>query len=312
MLSRAASSLFWMARYLERAESQARQLDVSLNMALIDVPEDRTEQLSVPLLVSGTYDEFFQHHEEITPQNLIDFLLLNDQHPASVFNYIRNARDNALHVRGNLSADVWETINRAWLDLKVLQQEGVTESNASSVFDWIRERSHMFRGAAYGTLLRNDAFHFLRLGTIIERADTTARVLDIRHVMATKAMQEQATQSFFEWTALLNSLAAFEAYQNTYGHSLDPTSVAELLILSHELPRSLHSCLEEIAGLLERVESGSAQRARRMASSLYANIRFGDTAYIEERGLHDYLVDFLARIQRIAGQIQKDYMGWHQ
>ena len=310
MLSRAASSLFWMARYLERAESQARLLNVSLTMALIDVPEDRTEQLSVPLLVSGTREVFLDYHEEITPQNLIDFLLLDNRHPASVFSIIRSARDNALHVRGNLSSDVWESINQAWLEMQRLQRKGVTESNASTVFDWVRERSHMFRGAAYGTLLRNDAFHFLRLGTFIERADTTARVLDIRHVMAMKAMEDHTTQAFFEWTAVLHSLAAFEAYQNTYGHNLDATSVAELLILEPDVPRSLHGCLQEIASLLEQVESGDARGSRRLASSLYANIRYGDRDYIAERGLHEYLVDFLDRIQGIAAQIQRDYMGW--
>lgn len=216
MLSRAASSLFWMARYLERAETQARLLDVSLTMALIDVPEDREEQLSVPLLVTGSRETFHELYPEITPQNLIDFLLLDDRHPASVFSVIRSARDNALHVRGNLSADVWESINLAWMELKELRHKGVTESNASRVFDWTRERSNVFRGAAYGTLLRNDAFHFLLLGTFIERADATARVLNIRHHMATKSLEGHPTQSFFEWTALLHSLAAFEAYQNTY------------------------------------------------------------------------------------------------
>lgn len=310
MLSRSASSLFWMARYLERAETQARLLDVSLTMALIDVPEDREEQLSVPLLVTGTREVFYEFYSDVTPQNLIDFLLLDDRHPASVFSIIDTARDNALQVRGNLSADVWESINLSWLELKELRKKGVSESNASHVFDWTRERSHVFRGAAYGTLLRNDAFHFLRLGTFIERADTTARVLDIRHRMAIGALEGHATQSFFEWTALLHSLAAFEAYQNTYGHNIEPMNVAELLILKPDVPRSLHACLEEIASLLEQIESGTARRARRLATSLFANIRYGDREYIKERGLHDYLVDFLARIQRIAGQIQKDYMGW--
>lgn len=310
MLSRAAASLFWMARYLERMESQARLVDVSLTMALIDVPEDREEQLSAPLLMTGNLDAFFSLHEEVTPQNLIDFLLLDDRHPASVYSMMRSARDSALHVRGNLSADVWESINRSWLEMKELKRAGVRESSASSTFDWVRERSHMARGAAYGTLLRNDAFHFLRLGTFIERADTTARVLDIRHRMATKTMEEQATQSIFEWTALLHSLAAFEAYQFTYGHNLEPMNVAELLILEPDVPRSLHACLREISGLLEEIESGSARRARRLAAALYANLRYGDRDYIQERGLHEYLVDFIARIQGLADQIQQDYMGW--
>ncbi|QSP96467.1 alpha-E domain-containing protein [Marinobacter salinisoli] len=309
MLSRAAFSLFWMARYLERAESQARLLDMSLTMALIDVPEDRVEQLSVPLLVTGATETFYEYHSEITPQNLLDFLVLDDRHHASLYSMIRGARDNALHVRGNLSADVWESINQAWLDMKDLRKQGITESNASQVFDWIRERSHMFRGAAYGTLLRNDAFHFLRLGTFIERADTTARVLDIRYVMAMKSMDENSTQSFFEWTAVLHSLAAFEAYQNTYGHELEPMNVAELLVLNPDLPRSLRSCLQEIASLLEEIEGETGRRSRRLSSSLYANIRYGDRDYIAERGLHEYLVDFLERIEGITEQIRHDFMG---
>ncbi|MBZ2169754.1 alpha-E domain-containing protein [Marinobacter sp. F4216] len=310
MLSRSAFSLFWMARYLERAESQARLLDMSLTMALIDVPEDRVEQLSVPLLVSGATETFYQFHQQITPQNLLDFLVLDERHQSSLFSMIRNARDNALHVRGNLSADVWESVNQAWLDMKELRKQGITESNASQVFDWVRERSHMFRGAAYGTLLRNDAFHFLRLGTLMERADTTARVLDIRYVMAMKTMDENSTQSFFEWTAVLHSLAAFEAYQNTYGHELEPMKVAELLILNPDLPRSLRSCLKDIALLLEEIEGETGRRSRRAASSLAANLRYGDKEYIAERGLHEYLVDFLDRIEGITSQIRNDFMGW--
>ncbi len=310
MLSRAASSLFWMARYLERAENQARLLDVSLTMALIDVPEDREEQLSVPLLVNGSLDIFMEFYGEITPHNLINFLLIDDRFPGSVYNLFRNARDNALHVRGNLSSDVWEGINLSWLEFKELRLKGVTESSASQVFDWTRERSHVFRGAAYGTMLRNDTFRFLRLGTFIERADTTARVLDIRQQLALQPGDERASRPFFEWTALLHSLAAFEAYQTTYGHNIEPMNVAELLILNANLPRSLHGCLQEIASLLEQIEGQRGRRAKRLATSLFANLRYGDRHYIEDRGLHEYLADFLARIQRIADQIQKDYMGW--
>lgn len=310
MLSRAAASLFWMARYLERAESLARLLDVSLTMALIDVPEDREEQLSVPLLVSGTQDLFNEQHETLTPQNLIDFLLFDESHQASVFSMFRSARDNALHVRGNLSADVWESINTAWIEIRELRERGVSESSASRVFDWTRERSHVFRGAVYGTMLRTDAFHFLRLGTFLERADNTARILDIRHRMADKSAEEQITQAFFEWTALLHSLAAFEAYQTLYGNNIDPLNVAELLVLDPDIPRSLRACMEEIAGLLAQIEGSHGRRAKRLASSLFANLRYGDREYIAERGVHDYLVDFLDRIERIGRQIQQDYMGW--
>lgn len=310
MLSRAAASLFWMARYLERAESLARLLDVSLTMALIDVPEDREEQLAVPLQVTGTLGAFRQQYDSITPQRLIDFLLIDDSHDSSVFSMFRNARDNALHVRGNLSADVWESINTAWIEIRGLRQQGVYEHSASGVFDWTRERSHTFRGAVYGTMLRTDAFHFLRLGTFVERADSTARVLNIRHRLAAEAMDHPTARSFFEWTALLHSLAAFEAYQNLYGHNLDPLNAAELLVLNADIPRSLHACMQEIANLLNEIDGGHGRKSKRLASSLYANLRFGDRDYIAETGLHDYLEDFLTRIQRISEQIQTDYMGW--
>lgn len=310
MLSRAASSLFWMARYLERAESLARLLDVSLTMALIDVPEDREEQLAVPLQVTGTLEAYYELYNSITPQHLIDFLLFDESHNSSVFSMFRNARDNALHVRGNLSADVWESINTAWIEIRGLREQGVYEHSASGVFDWTRERSHTFRGAVYGTMLRTDAFHFLRLGTFVERADTTARVLNIRHRLAAQSMEHPSARPFFEWTALLHSLAAFEAYQNLYGHTLDPLNAAELLVLNADIPRSLHACMQEIASLLDQIEGNHGRRSKRMASSLYANLRFGDRDYIAEQGLHEYLEDFLIRVQRIAEQIQTDYMGW--
>lgn len=310
MLSRAASSLFWMARYLERAESLARLLDVSLTMALIDVPEDREEQLAVPLQVTGTLAAYKQLHGTITPQHLIDFLLFDESHNSSVFSMFRSARDNALHVRGNLSADVWESINTAWIEIRDLRQKGVYEHSASGVFDWTRDRSHTFRGAVYGTMLRTDAFHFLRLGTFIERAETTARVLNIRHRLAAESMEHPTARSFFEWTALLHSLAAFEAYQNLYGHNLEPINAAELLVLNADIPRSLHACMQEISSLLDQVGGNRGRRSKRLSSSLYANLRFGDRDYIAEQGLHDYLEDFLVRIQRIAEQIQTDYMGW--
>ncbi|WP_166263373.1 alpha-E domain-containing protein [Marinobacter caseinilyticus] len=310
MLSRAASSLFWMARYLERAENQARLLDISLTMALIDVPEDREEQLSVPLLVTGSQDTFNSLYDELNPQNLITFVLLDDRNPGSVYNIFRIARDNALQVRGNLSADVWESINLSWLEFRELRQQGVTESSASQVFDWTRARSHEFRGAAYGTLLRNDAFRFLRLGTFIERADTTARMLNIRQQLALLPENDQASRPFFEWNALLHSLAAYEAYQTVYGHNIDPLNVAELLVLNPDVPRSLHACLQAIAELLEAIEGDRGRRAKRLATSLYSNIRYGDRDYIAEHGLDKYLADFLTRIQRIAAQIQNDYMGW--
>lgn len=312
MLSRAALSLFWMARYLERAESLVRLLDVSLTMALIDVPEDRQEQLSVPLLVTGSRDTYSSLHNELTPHSLIEFLLLDSRHSGSVYSIICNARDNALQVRGNLSADVWESINLTWLELKEMRTNGVTESSAGQAFDWIRARSHVFRGAAYGTLLRNDAFRFLRLGTFVERADTTARVLDIRYWLASQSDSEEASRPFFEWNALLQSLAAFEAYQTIYGYTPDAMNVAELLILNEDVPRSLHACLKEIAGLLEQIEGDRGRGAKRLATSLYANVKYGDRDYIKHRGLGPYLEDFIVRIQGIADRIETDYMGWQR
>ena len=309
MLSRAAASLFWMARYLERAESMARLLDVSLTTALMDVPEDREEQLLAPLTIIGVHDNYRERYDSINAQHLINFLLLDDSHYDSVFSCIRAARENAHHVRGNLSADVWESINAAWLDIKSIQTQGITENNVSRFFDWIKERSHQFRGASYGTLLRGDAFRFLRLGTFIERADKTARILDVHHHLSDEPAQQDVGRAFFEWAALLHSLGAFEAYQAIYADQIEADHVAELLILNPYLPRSLRACLHEIAELLAQIEGNSGRASKRLATSLAANLRYGDMAYIHERGLHAYLTDFLGRINQIAEQINIDYMG---
>lgn len=309
MLSRAASSLFWMARYLERAESIARLLDVSLTAALMETNSDREQQLIAPLTISGTTDTFYELYDDLTAQNLIDFLLLNDQHGGSVYSCIRSARDNAHHVRGNITADVWESINSSWLDMKAIRQRGVSESSVSRFFDWVKERSHLFRGASYGTLLRNDAFRFLRLGTFIERADNTARILDAHYHLSTSQENTESARDLFEWTALLHALGAYEAYQSIYADRMSSENVAELLILNPDVPRSLRACLHETAELLAHIEGDAGRAAKRLATSLSANLRYGDRQYITDRGLHDYLTDFLARINQIADQIQNDYMG---
>lgn len=309
MLSRAASSLFWMARYLERAESIARLLDVSLTAALMETAADRHQQLVAPLSISGTVETFYQLYPELNAQNLIDFLLINEDHPGSVYNCIRSARDNAHHVRGNITADVWESINSSWLDMKAIRQRGVSESSVSRFFDWVKERSHLFRGAAYGTLLRNDAFRFLRLGTFIERADNTARLLDARYHLSSHNDNQESARDLFEWTALLHALGAYEAYQSIYADRLSLDNVTELLILNPDVPRSLRACLHETAELLAHIEGDAGRAAKRLATSLSANLRYGDRDYIADRGLHEYLSDFLARVDQIADQIQHDYMG---
>lgn len=308
MLSQAADSLFWMARYLERAENQARLLDVSLNMAMIDTPEDREAQLAVPLQIAGTRALFDSLYPELTPKNLVQCMVLDPHYPDSTYNLIRKARENAHHVRGNLSADVWESINSAWIEIQEFSQGDVTEANASWLSDWTRERSHLFRGAAYGTLLRNDAFLFLRLGTFIERANNTARTIDVRFALASQPEHEKDARGFFEWTALLHSLAAFEAYQNLYGHNLQPLNVLELLILGRDVPRSLQACMKEIVELLAQIDGPRGRSAKRLANSLHANLSFGDRTYIADRGVQEYLMDFIHRVNRIAHEMHRSYM----
>jgi len=307
MLSRTASELYWMARYLERAENTARMMDVAFTVSMMPDTNVAQEELSAQLKISGSYDFYRAHYEEINTHNVMHFFSLDENNPSSIYNCISYARDNAKSVRGKISSETWEAINVSWIELQAIKKKGkIWEVNA--FFDWVKERSHVFRGSVYSTGLRNDAFRFIRLGTFLERAGNTARILDVKNQII---RHEQETESieYYRWNAVLRSLGAYEAYREIYGDKITPEHVAELLILRKEVPRSIRACLEEINDILAAIEGEVGKSPKRLAAVQYSRVKYGDSHHIfVEIGLHEYLTDFLNRINAIAESIHSAYM----
>jgi len=211
MLSRTASDLYWMSRYLERAENLARMLDVSYSLSLMpqDGRGDGLHELAMPLLITGTLDDYHARHGELHAERLLHFFALDAANPASIYSCLGAARASAHAVRGRITADMWENINATWLDIRDIAQQGLSRYGMSRFCEWVKERSHLFRGATYGTIMRNDAFRFIRLGTFIERADNTLRLLDARYEMAgdqAEAVSDGTAHAYYQWSALLRAL----------------------------------------------------------------------------------------------------------
>ena len=248
MLSRTASDLYWMSRYLERAENLARMLDVSYSLSLL--PQDRNggglDELAMPLLITGTLDAYLERHGELAAERLLSFFALDPDNPASIYSCLAAARASAHAVRGRITLDMWENINATWLEMRGIAAEGILRYGISRFCEWVKDRSHLFRGATFATSMRNDAFRFIRLGTFIERADNTLRLLDARYQTQGEAAlagaDEGTARGYYQW-ARCGALSAFEGYTELYRASPNARNIAELLLLREDVPRSLLSCI---------------------------------------------------------------------
>ena len=221
MLSRTAADLYWMSRHLERAENLARMLDVSYSLSLMpqDGRGDGLDELAMPLLITGTLDAYLGWHGELHGERMLHFFALDANNPASIYSCLRAARGNAHAVRGRITADMWENVNATWLEMRTIADEGLGRYGISRFCEWVKQRSHLFRGATFGTLMRHDAFRFIRLGTYIERADNTLRLLDARYEMLgddAAGISDGSAYGYYQWSALLRALSAFEAFTELY------------------------------------------------------------------------------------------------
>jgi uncharacterized alpha-E superfamily protein len=302
MLSRTASDLYWLSRYLERAENSARMLEVSHSMAMMPSGRSAEQELAAPLRVTGSVEEFWSQHSRLNFAELYKFLGWNADHHASIYHCFRRARENAHAVRGRITAEMWETINATWIELNRMRAQ---PPELKPFCDWVKERSHLWRGTAYGTLARGDAFHFLRLGTFLERADNSARLLGVKQFDA--GDESNALRDYYQWTALLQALGALEAHQDAYGGKLDGSTVAEMLILRSDTPRSLRACLEEINSILSQISGPQGRRAKGIARTLLAELEFGSIKELQQDGMTVFLERFLKTTDSISSEISHAY-----
>jgi len=309
MLSSTADHLYWMARSMERAENTARMLDVTYRMSLLkQIFMEPHHEWRAMISISGLHEDFEARYPEPTADNVMYFMALDKKNPGSIYNSLLNARENARAVRGTITSEMWEALNQTWLEMKRIHPKGVTEQGVSRFYDWVKERSHLSRGIAYGTLLRDDTFRYLRLGTFIERADNTARILDVKyHILLPSPSEVGGAADYYQWGALLRSVSAFESYRKVYRDQITPKRVAELLILRPDMPRSLMACIESVNRLLQEIGGARAKELQRRCGMLYAQLRYGSIDEIFANGLHEYLSAFLERIYDLGDLINTTY-----
>lgn len=309
MLSRTADHLFWMARYTERAENTARMLDVNIQTQLLPQSVEAAEQSWRALLgISELLPAFDAKYGILSRKDVLDFMVCDPMNPSSIVSCLTSARENARAVRGTLTTEVWETQNTTWLEMANLLKDGMLDRDPSEFFEWVKHRSHLSRGVTIGTMLKDEAFYFIRLGTFLERADNTARLLDVKFHGADGEQLTASEMDYYHWAAVLRSVSAFETYRKTYRDVITPERVAELLILRGEMPRSLMACLTEVVNNLEQVRNDVSRETERFAGRLHAGLRFNSIDDIMQRGLHDYLTEFLEQVYELGNRVSHDFL----
>src|SRR5574343_526951 len=308
MLSRTADHLFWMSRYIERAENLARLLDVTWQMSLVPQSDDAARQnWNAIIALNSLEDAFAAKYAEVSAENVLRFMVSDADNYASIFSCLRMARENAHAVRGTVTTEMWETLNGTWLEAREMNFDQLFNAGIGEFFEWVKMRSSLSRGVTIGTLLQDESFHFIRLGTLLERADNTARILDVKYHVLRPHGDEGATD-FYPWGALLRSVSAFEVYRKAYRDVITPERVAELLILRGDMPRSLLFCMNGVVKNLDLVANSLSGETARLAGLLRAQLRYGRIDDILEHGLHEWLTDFMDRIYLLGDGISKDFL----
>jgi uncharacterized alpha-E superfamily protein len=314
MLCRTANELYWMGRHIERAENTARLLDVTYRMSLLPYESIEpglawAEPWAVPLIASGFATDYYERFPALSAESVLRFMLLDSRNTSSIFCCLRAARESARSVRGAITSEMYEDLNSAWLEMRGYDYDRIQSRGVSEFLEWVKMRSHLFRGVTFGTMLRDEAYHFIRLGTHIERADNTARILDVKyHTLLPSAADVGGAVDYYQWGALLRSVSGFESYRKIYSDVITPRRVAELLILREDMPRSLHACMNFIYDTLQVLCGDNTREVERVAGELHARLHYGKTDAIIELGLHEYLMEFLDSIYALGGEINKTFL----
>jgi uncharacterized alpha-E superfamily protein len=309
MLSRTADNMFWLSRYVERADYLARILEATQRLSMLPVSyAGEGDEWHSALATAGCLNAFLTHHEKPTAETVTEFLAFSEQNPSSIRRCLETARFNARAVRTALTQETWETINGAWLELQKI--DGRT-TGLSRFTEWVKDVSLRIDGSGYRTMLRNDAYWFSRLGFFIERADNTARILDVKyHLLLPEHSRVGGGLDYAQWTSILRSVNALTAYRWVYRESLKPWLIADLLILNEELPRSLAACYKNIVDSLDNLGSayGTQGKAQRHARTIYTALENCTVEQIFQTGLHEFLTDFIADNSRLGAAIIEQYL----
>lgn len=317
MLSRTADSLYWLARYMERADFLARIVEATQRLAALPrmYAGDGTEWESA-LESSGAAEEYHERFDKTSERDVVEFLTFDADNPSSIRNCVEIARRNARAVRTALTMEMWEAINGAWLEMKRFEsakaKKGlISREDLHKFLDFIKQTSLQFDGSAYRTMLRNDGYWFSRLGLYVERADNTARILDVKyHVLLPESEAVGGSLDYFQWSAILRAVSALTAYHWIYRESLKPWLVADLLILKAEMPRSLLSCYENISQYLDMIGKAYGRQgpAQRHARNVRARLEQASIKDIFQNGMHEFISSFVADNDKLGSEIATQYL----
>jgi uncharacterized alpha-E superfamily protein len=309
MLSRTADHLYWMSRYIERAESLARLVDAHYRMSLLPHSGGTLAQsLSSTMSALQMEEAYKERHEVIEPRAVFEFVSLDRDYSGSIFSCLRCARENARAVRGSLTSELWETLNSTWLDARSLAMRNSSRPDIGQFVEWVKERSHLTRGVTIGTMMRDEAFHFTRIGTFLERADSTARILTAHQSDLVPGADAGVVPDPYEWSVLLRALSAFEVYRRVYRDVITPFKVAQLLILRDDMPRSLLRCCKEVYQNLKAVANEQSAETERRAGEMHAMLHFTRMEEITAGGLPRFLEQFLARLRDLGDRVASDFL----
>jgi len=310
MLGRVADQLYWMGRYSERTENLARILDVADRMSLTPQSEDTRQSAWYSVLeVAGAQQSYEQKYGAVKGETVLRYMALDEDNPSSIFASIRAARENARALRGSITTEMFESLNATWLELRSMGLSVLEPSSRRVFFDWVKERAHLFRGVARGTMLRDEAMLFMLVGFEVERADNTARLLDSKyHILLPSTEEIGGALDYYQWGALLRSVSAFRAYHKIYRNRITAGRVAELLILNPDLPRSLRACYDRLVETLAELSGTRERECQRIVGQLHARLRFRKIDDIFAEGLHEFLTDFIERNALTGQQLERDFM----
>jgi uncharacterized alpha-E superfamily protein len=309
MLGKTAGGLFWMFRYLERSENTARLIEAGFRIALTRGDGDDDEWTSV-LQTAAVAHLYFQKHDQIEASKAIDFMLRDMSNPSSVLSAISAARMNARLVRTAITREVWEAVNDTYMILKQALARPVSARDLPEVLAVIRQQSALVRGATQGTMLRNDIFDFCRLGTYLERADNTARILDVKYyVLLPSISQIGSNLDNVQWETILRSVAGMRAYRWITQGETSPIGIADFLIFDTRMPRSMAFSVDKIAANLGFLEQAYGMRhpCHDQIDTLAARLSHGTIDRVFEDGLHEFITDFLGDVAKLGQQIETDY-----
>ena len=317
MLSRVANSLYWLSRYIERADNMARLLDVNLQL-LLDFRRLDDEHLSrhwLPIVqTTGDEDHFFELYEEANGRTVTEYFVFHRENPNSIFSSIVQARENARMVRDQITIEMWEEINRIHLLLRSERALEMWDSSPTEFFHEVRASSCNLQGLIASTIPRNEGWYFLQAGKYIERADKTTRILDLRHTSLPShgalGIVDQADT--LEWSAILRSCSAWDAYRHIHGVDVGPRRVSQLLLLSPEFPRSVRFCVSELDCVLRALSGVPTGRfwndAEKRSGRLLTQLQFTDIGEIFAKGLHDYLDNLQLQLNEVGEALFSIYI----